>query len=252
MSKTRDPMRRHFCLTLWRWRGQSIQVKEGHLDLRPIISDIIETARVCRAHYIAWSLEDARLKPTPDAPALNESTLPSNSDLPAVGPNPTGEDPIATTAGMPGARIEGGLASSSQLRGKSDSAATPQGLHIHVYIEVERSIRWSTVCRKFGSDFDGVHVEPRRGWRTTAREYASGVVHGVDKPDLITSGEWGDWRPDCGDSTPDSAVLAAGMILAGQSPLSVAKALPVWFIRNGLGIIRLWETINRKEWRGHR
>ena len=45
--------------------------------------------------------------------------------------------------------------------------------------------------------------------------------------------------------------LAASMILGGGTPRSVALQFPAWFVRNHEGIIRLWETINRRGWRGN-
>ena len=230
MSKTRDPMRRHFCITLWRWRGKILEPAQGHFDLAPVLSDIIETGRTCRAHYIAWSLEDARLEQMPTAP----SGLSMNDG--AESPVASGEAPEIPDPPLP-----------PVTPSAEDNNA---GLHVHVYIELERSIRWSTVKNRFGLNFDGAHVEVRRGWRMTAREYHMGLKHGDEKPTHITHGEWGDWRPDTGDSTPDAAEVAASMILAGQSPKSVARAFPMWFIRHGAGVIRLRETIHGRRWGG--
>jgi len=44
---------------------------------------------------------------------------------------------------------------------------------------------------------------------------------------------------------------ATSIILEGGTPLDVARRLPVWFVRNHEGIIRLWEAINRRSWRGN-
>ena len=44
---------------------------------------------------------------------------------------------------------------------------------------------------------------------------------------------------------------ATSMILEGGPPRSVALQFPAWFVRNHEGIIRLWETINRRGWRGN-
>ncbi len=44
---------------------------------------------------------------------------------------------------------------------------------------------------------------------------------------------------------------AASMIMAGKTPRSVAVQYPGWFVNNHQGIIRLWEVINRKIWRGN-
>ena len=214
-------MRRHWCITLWYHRDQPIEPVAGWLDVRHIIADAIETGRQVRMHYLAWSLEDGTLEDQdpPSGESQNESVAERKS--PGVQ-----APPLSRTA--------------------------DEGLHIHLYIETERSVRWSTVVNKYQRDFKGAHVEARIGWRSTAREYALGLRGGAEKHSHITGGEWGDWRPDTGDSTPDAAEMAASMVLSGQSPISVARAFPVWFIRNGAGIIRLWETINRTEWRGRR
>ena len=42
---------------------------------------------------------------------------------------------------------------------------------------------------------------------------------------------------------------ACDIILRGGTPRSVAVQLPIWFIKNHVGLICLWETINRKPWR---
>jgi len=44
---------------------------------------------------------------------------------------------------------------------------------------------------------------------------------------------------------------ATSIIIEGGSPLDVAWSLPTWFVRNHVGIVALWETINRRSWRGN-
>ena len=44
---------------------------------------------------------------------------------------------------------------------------------------------------------------------------------------------------------------AARMILEGETPRDVAMLFPGWFVTNHEGIIRLWETVNRRSWRGN-
>ena len=44
---------------------------------------------------------------------------------------------------------------------------------------------------------------------------------------------------------------AASIIMLGGTPHSVAVKFPGWFVNNHHGIIRLWEVINRKTWRGN-
>ena len=44
---------------------------------------------------------------------------------------------------------------------------------------------------------------------------------------------------------------AASMIMSGGTPRSVAVQFPAWFVDNHEGIIRLWEVVNRKTWRGN-
>ena len=44
---------------------------------------------------------------------------------------------------------------------------------------------------------------------------------------------------------------AASVIVSGGTSRSVAMQFPGWFVNNHEGIIRLWEVINRKAWRGN-
>ena len=39
------------------------------------------------------------------------------------------------------------------------------------------------------------------------------------------------------------------MFESGATPTDIAKKFPEYFIQNHLGIERLWETLNRREWR---
>lgn len=203
MAAPRDPMRRHFSVTLWMdAEGASFAVDGGYRDFSPIVELIIETARTCRAHFVGWSLEDASLKPDTE-----------------------------------------------RKTGKKSENDSTKGVHFHAYIECERSIRWSTVVRRFQGSFQGAHVECRSGWRTTAREYHTGYRHGEEKVERILSGEWGEFREeDAGDKPDDIPQEAADMIVRGMNPTQVAQKFPRWFIRNGYGVIRLWETLNRQGW----
>ena len=49
----------------------------------------------------------------------------------------------------------------------------------------------------------------------------------------------------------DEAEKAASIIARGGSPFEVAIELPVFFIGYHIGIIRLWEALNRRPWRGN-
>ena len=42
---------------------------------------------------------------------------------------------------------------------------------------------------------------------------------------------------------------ATRMILNGDTPLDVATLFPILFVVHHEGIIRLWETLNRRSWR---
>ena len=132
--------------------------------------------------------------------------------------------------------------------GSSADPATEaaEGLHLHAYIESDRSIRWSTVVRRSQLSFHGAHVEPRSGWRDTAREYHKGLRRGELKEDAITMGEWGEWL-EVGDGSDmkadDIAAEAARMIVEGQHPRAVAMRFPKWFLSRGHGVWKLHETI---------
>jgi len=203
--KHRNPMRRHFCITLWLdAEGTRLEDESGVVDAEPWVASIIDTARLLRAHYCAWGLEDTAHggggEPPSDADASNE-----------------------------------------------DGEGADAGLHLHAYIECERTVRWSTVRNRFQTAFSGAHVEARRGWRSSAREYALGLLHGVPKPSAITAGEWGQWRDDAPDQLPDDlAAEAAAVILQGGTPKEVARRWPRWFLRHGGGVIRLWETLHHR------
>ena len=202
----KNPMRRHFCITLWRDAdGERISAKHGVLDLEQWLTSITDTARLTNAHYLAWGLEDGRLEQQGEKAAENDV-----------------------------------------LGSEEDGQAA---LHLHVYIELERTARWTTVRNKFQRAFKGAHVECRRGWRTTAREYALGYRRGVEKPSAITCGEWGDWRPESADQLPDDlAAAAADLIMEGGTPKQAAKKWPRWFLRHGGGVVRLWQTLHRRRW----
>lgn len=196
-----DPMRRHWCLTLWLdAAGEPMAEKNGCLQLESWLNELHELAASSGARYYAWSLEDAELKSDRD------------DDEP-----------------------EGAAA----------------GLHLHAYIESDRSTRWSTMVRRAQDRFVGAHVEARRGWRATAREYHSGIRRGIDKEELVTRGEWGTWL-DIGDGadTPldDIRAEAAKMMLQGASPREVAERFPSWFIGAGAGVCRLYDVLHSRSW----
>lgn len=200
--KARDPMVSHFCITVWKDRdGEPILPADECFDADEIIQRLISLARMCRAHYVAWSVEDAALEPLTKKKA-------------------------------------------------KDTKESPYGLHLHLYFEAERSIRWSTVRNRFQKEFAGAHVEVRHGWRDSAREYHLGMRNGSEKPSRITSGEWGDWRPDSssegGTSTREEVAILIVRKLA--NPHDIAQKYPSYYIGNGIGVIRLWEAIHRKKW----
>lgn len=205
--KRLNPMRRHYCITLWRDADATrLTDTAGVVDAEPWVRSIIDTARMLRAHYVAWGLEDVQ--------------------------RGGGGEP-ASDAGSDG----------------SDEDTADAGLHLHAYIECERTVRWTTVRNKFQTAFAGAHVEARTGWRSSAREYALGLKHGVPKPSAITSGEYGEWRDDSPDQLPDDiAAEAAAHVMSGGTPKEVASKWPRWFLRHGAGVIRLWETLHHRRW----
>ena len=42
---------------------------------------------------------------------------------------------------------------------------------------------------------------------------------------------------------------ACDIIMEGGTPRSVAFRYPLWFVENHLGLIMLWETVNRRQWK---
>jgi len=211
-------MRRHFLVTIWRDQdGDRLSDNQGFLDIAPWVESAIETSRHLGAHYLAWGLEDGRLERGGGPPSSAEEAS------------------------------EGTEMVESLDRDPEEGAGT--GLHVHLYLELQRTVRWTTVVNKFQRMFQGAHVEPRRAWRSTAREYTLGLKHGLPKPSAITAGEWGKWRDDSPDSLPDDiAAAAAALILGGETPKKAAMRWPRWFLRHGGGVIRLWETIHHRRW----
>ena len=206
--KHKNPMRRHWCITLWNDADATrFTDSDGIVPLDDWLTVAIDTARLLRATYIAWGLEDKR--------------------------RGGGDEP--PSAGAEGSEEEADF-----------------GLHMHLYLECDRSVRWTTVRNKFQKAFTGAHVEARRGWRSSAREYAIGLRNGIEKPERITSGEMGEWRDETPDELPDDiAAEAARLIMAGSTPKEVANKFPRWFLRHGFGVVRLWETLQR-DWRRFR
>jgi len=202
----KNPMRRHWCITLWNdATATRFADANGVVPLSDWLTAAIDTARLLRATYIAWGLEDKRR-------------------------GGMGEHPSASAEA-------------------DDSDEADFGLHMHLYIECERSVRWTTVRNKFQTAFHGAHVEPRRGWRTSAREYAVGLRNGIPKPEAITAGEMGEFRPETPDQLPDDiSAEAANMVMQGCTPKEVATKFPRWFLRHGFGVIRLWETLHHRKW----
>lgn len=139
---------------------------------------------------------------------------------------------------------------SSVAARRAEARAELGGLHIHVYLETERTVRWSTVRNRFQQMWKGAHVENKRGWRDAAREYHMGLVKGDEKPSHITHGEWGEWLDEhLGVEAPhDYAEEAALMIVEGATPQDVARRFPRWFITKGAGVTRLWETLHGQRW----
>jgi len=41
----------------------------------------------------------------------------------------------------------------------------------------------------------------------------------------------------------------ATMILEGETPREVAFQFPCWYIAHHEGVVRFWETVNRRPWR---
>ena len=122
-------------------------------------------------------------------------------------------------------------------------------LHVHFYIELSRSIRWSTLRNKFQQFSPGTHLEARRGFRTTAMEYSSGFDKGILKPSCITSGDWGVWRPERAATKHDPADEIIDLIMnEAKTPHWIAKKYPKYFMTNGHKVIRLWESITCKQW----
>ena len=229
MRKALDVMRRHWCITIWRDAdGTALSDDDGVIDLSRWLEDAIDTARGLRARYLCWSLEDSQLEMAPPA------TLKSGQ---------TGHSPVGTPKPPKGAGGGNGGSSAS-------AKPAPGGLHIHVYIECERSVRWSTVKNRFQFCFQGAHVEPKRGWRDSAREYHMGLKNGVEKTSHITHGEWGDWLEEhLGiETAEDFSETASQMIMMGSTPKEVAQHYPRWFLSRGAGVVRLWETLNRQRW----
>lgn len=232
MSKARDPMKSHFCMTIFQYEETSINEtmqKDKVVDFTPIINKIIEVARMMRAHYLCWSIEDCSLEPSKKNDA-------SKKEAAFVSEAKVGE------------KFGASVRSPSEENHSDGDPTENGGLHIHVYMECERTIRWSTVVNKWQKNgFEGTHVEVRTGWRTTCREYHMGLKNYQEKPSFIISGEWGKFREDLADSysQEDYFELAAGMIMHGYSPSDVAKKFPKWYIRHGRGVIQLWESINR-------
>ena len=233
MSKARDPMKSHFCITIWKHENKILTDeldKNSYYDFSIIFDKIIEISRMCRAHYICWSVEDSRLKSVerspgdPSVPAgfLGELTTTSSSELPKT----------------------------SKATPETSRDDSKGGVHIHVYVELNRTIRWSTITNKFQKNgFEGTHVEVRKGWRETCREYHMGIKNYAPKIDGIISGEWGKWREDLGTSysKEDYFELAANMIIHGYNPSQVALRFPTWYIRHGYGVERLWNSLNRDD-----
>ncbi|AXH75704.1 MAG: replication-associated protein [Cressdnaviricota sp.] len=234
MSKARDPMKSHFVMTIWQYNGIPLTDtidKNSYMDFTDIIGKIQQVVRMCRGHYYCYSIEDSRLKVeqvSPNNPKLQNLTKKIRQKY--------GED-----------SVEVGVPPISPVTHEG-------GLHIHVYMELQRTIRWSTVVNKFQKNgFEGTHVEVRKGWRTTCREYHMGIKNYEEKKDFIISGEWGTWREDLGNSysKEDYFELAANMIIHGYRPNQVAMRFPSWYIRHGYGVERLYSSLNREKWDNH-
>lgn len=199
--------------------------KAKYLDFEQVINDIIETCRMMRSHYICWSIEDDKIGITGD-PVLIAGSDKAKPTTAVVYP-PAEKYKLATRISAHG---------SKDVR----SQIPMSGVHIHVYMECSRTIRWSTVVNKWQKNgFKGTHVEVRTGWRETCREYHMGIKNYEEKPSHIISGEWGKWREDLGDSysKEDYFELAAQMIIAGYNPSQVARRFPAWYIRHGYGVL---------------
>ena len=243
-------MKSHFCITIWKWNGTPITElidKANYFDFEPVFDKMIEVGRMCRMHYGCWSVEDSRLK-VPECTGSSGSAATSNSDVEQarVQENKSlGQDALSFMT-----KIRNSY--SSEVAVPAISSVTQKGgLHIHYYIELNRTIRWTTVVNKFtNAGFDGVHVEVRKGWRETCREYHMGIKNYSPKIDTIISGEWGKWREDLGTSysKEDYFELAANMIIHGYNPSQVAMRFPTWYIRHGYGIERLHNALNRDNW----
>lgn len=224
MTKKRDPMKSHFVITIWNYENKSLTEEidnKNYLDFDPIINKIREVVRMCRGHYFCYSIEDSRLKVVHPPKELQQ--VEAFSAEAKVG----------------------------EVFQEKNLDPTDGGLHIHVYMELQRTMRWSTAVNKFQKNgFNGSHVEVRTGWRETCREYHMGIKNYEPKLDHIISGEWGKWREELGDSysREDFFELAANMIIHGYRPNQVAMRFPAWYIRHGFGIERLYQALSREDW----
>lgn len=228
-------MKSHFVMTIWQHNGiplTDIIEKNSYMDFEPIIGKIQEIVRMCRGHYYCYSVEDSRLKTEHKIDASKEAAISFTKKIREKYQEDSKLDPNSSSPDLISSTDEGGL-------------------HIHVYMELQRTIRWSTVVNKFQKNgFEGTHVEVRKGWRTTCREYHMGIKNYKEKEDFIISGEWGKWREDLGDtySKEDYFELAANMIIHGYRPNQVAMRFPTWYIRHGYGVERLYSSLNRENW----
>lgn len=119
-----------------------------------------------------------------------------------------------------------------------------EGVHYHVYVESETSIRWSTMCRR--TEHLQCRIRPRKARRIQARDYAAKVDDPTHLAGVFEIGVFECERPDERDSPLDDCIQ---MILDGYTLQEIARTHPRTFCIYGRRLEFLYSTLttNRLE-----
>lgn len=128
-------------------------------------------------------------------------------------------------------------------------AERPEGIggriHLQGYVEFTTSYRMNEVKKHLG--YDSMHLEPRKGSRSDARNYCiSKTWNGISKHRCAGPWSCGTWVSDIRGSVPKRKThteTALECLLRGMLPHQIAAAHPIAFFTHSKKIMDTWQAL---------
>lgn len=129
-------------------------------------------------------------------------------------------------------------------QGKGDKKSGLGGkLHIHIYLEVFPSLRWSTLVRRT-QDFMA-KVKPVKNRRGYLRDYVMKESGGIHDDGTQVAGPWhfGEYREDTASEKGDSIDDAIEMLARGATPYQIYLSFPRIYFYHRSKILALYSDL---------